>query len=120
MSVKEAVQDLTKMVLSGQGMEAFEKYYADDVEMQENESPPRKGKEANRKFEQEWMESIKEFHGAEVKAVAVEGDTAIIEWFMDFTLKDGKRKKMSEVAVQQWKDGKIVREKFYYDSAAGA
>lgn len=36
-------------------------------------------------------------------------------WEMDVTFKDGKRRKSAQVAVQGWKDGKIVRERFFYN-----
>ncbi|MBU0530212.1 MAG: nuclear transport factor 2 family protein [Candidatus Aenigmatarchaeota archaeon] len=118
MEVRKNVDNLVSMVLNGKMMEAFEEYYADNVVMQENEQPARKGKVESRKFEQMFVESVKQVHGAEAKNVAVVGDTAFIEWFMDITFKDGTRKKMTEVAVQKWKNGKVVHEKFYYDSGA--
>ena len=41
---KAAVEDLIAKVVSGKALEAFDRYYADDVTMQENEQPPRVGK----------------------------------------------------------------------------
>lgn len=41
-------EDIKNLVLQGKAMEAFEKYYGDDVVMQENETPETVGKEANR------------------------------------------------------------------------
>jgi hypothetical protein len=38
---KEAVEDLIAKVVGGKALEAFDRYYADDVTMQENEQPPR-------------------------------------------------------------------------------
>ena len=38
-------QDLNEMVLNGQALEAFEKYYSEDVVMQENSAEPVVGKE---------------------------------------------------------------------------
>ena len=35
----------------------FEKYYADDCVMQENDDDPRKGKEANRAYEKNFCRS---------------------------------------------------------------
>ena len=32
----------------------------------------------------------------------------------DITFKDGNRVNMKQVAVQTWKDGKIIREDFYH------
>jgi ketosteroid isomerase-like protein len=41
---KAAVEDLIAKVVGGKAMEAFDRYYADDVTMQENEQAPRAGK----------------------------------------------------------------------------
>jgi len=116
MGIKEDVKELNDMILNGKMMEAFEKFYADDVVMQENSEEPRVGKDANREFEKKFMENIEEFHGAKLNATAFtdEGDIAMNYWDMDITFKGQERKKSSEVAVQKWKDGKIVNERFFY------
>jgi len=122
MDVKSNIEELNSMILSGKMMEAFEKFYADDVVMQENEDEPRKGKELNREFEKKFLENVQEFHNAEVRSVAVGeckktgNPLSSIEWFMDVTFKDGNRKKFTQVAVQRWNEqGQIVKEKFYYN-----
>jgi hypothetical protein len=38
---KAAVEDLIAKVLGGKALDAFDRYYADDVTMQENDNPPR-------------------------------------------------------------------------------
>ena len=108
-------QTLNDMVLSGKALEAFEKYYADDVVMQENSDEPRVGKEANRKAEEEFFASLAEFLEGKVLASAVNGDTSFSEWFMDVTFKNGYRMKLAQVAVRKWKDGKVVHERFFYN-----
>jgi ketosteroid isomerase-like protein len=35
----------------------------------------------------------------------------------DYTTEDGQRYRMDEIADQTWRDGKIVRERFIYDTA---
>jgi hypothetical protein len=35
-----AVQDLIAKVVGGKALDAFDRYYADDVTMQENDQPP--------------------------------------------------------------------------------
>ena len=107
-------QSLNDMVLSGKALEAFEKYYADDVVMQENSDEPRVGKEANRKAEEEFFASLQEFHEGKVLASAVNGDTSFSEWFMDVTFKNGYRLNLAQVAVRKWKDGKVIHERFFY------
>ena len=37
-----AVEDLIAKVVGGKALDAFDRYYADDVTMQENEQPPRR------------------------------------------------------------------------------
>ena len=120
MNLKETVEEMNRMIMSGQNMEAFEKYYHDDVVMQENANPICEGKTANRerekKAQEQMMASIEQFHGAEVKAVAIGDNTTMVEWSFDITYKGGNRSKMEQVAVQRWKDGKIIHERFYYNS----
>ncbi len=79
-AVKQLEQELNQMILSGQALEAFEKFYADDLVMQENDQPLRIGKAANREFEEQFFGSIKEFHGATLGDVAVDGDISFSEW----------------------------------------
>ncbi len=114
-SVQELDKQLNDDVLSGKIMDAFEKYYADDVVMQENSEDPRVGKAANRKAEEDFMSSVEAFNGASVKASAVNGDVSFSEWEMDITFKGGKRVKFNQVAVRHWKNGQIVNERFFYN-----
>ncbi len=108
-------QELNQMVLTGKALEGFEKFYADDVVMQENSEEPRVGKELNRKFEQEFFASIASWNEGKLAASAVNGDTSFSEWYMDVTFKNGYNYKASQVAVRKWKDGKIVHERFFYN-----
>lgn len=116
-SVINHVKELVDMVLSGRAMEAFDKFYADDVQMQENENPPTVGKDANRKREEEFFAQIKEFHGANYDVVLADANFAALRGTMEFTNIQGDRVHLDQVAIQTWKDGKIVHEKFYYNGA---
>ncbi|WP_348747598.1 hypothetical protein [Tenacibaculum sp. 190524A02b] len=57
----EKISNLNDLILEGKSLEAFEKYYHQDVIMQENEHTPTIGKPANREREKEFMASIIEF-----------------------------------------------------------
>jgi hypothetical protein len=116
MTIKENVKELNEMILNGKMMEAFEKFYAEEVTMQENSEAPRVGKAVNREFEKKFMENVQEFHGMKLNATAFtdDGQMAMNYWDMDVTFKGAPRKKSSQVAVQKWKDGKIVKERFFY------
>jgi len=106
--------DLNKKILTGQAMEGFEKYYADDVVMQENADAPFVGKDLNRTREIEFFSSIAELHGGKLEASAVNGDTSFGQWWMDITFKNGYRTQLNQVAVRKWKNGKIIHERFFY------
>lgn len=116
MSLLEKEQELQKMVGEGQMMEAFEKFYANEVVMVEPMSGTTEGKDANRRREEQWVEMVAEVHGGGVNGITsneAEGITMTESW-MEATYKDGNRAKMEEVSVKKWKDGQIVHERFYY------
>ncbi len=115
MSLREKVDELNKMILEGKITEAMKAFYHKDVSMQENDNPPTIGLEANIKREDEFVANT-EWHGAQLKGVAVGDEISMVEWFFDFTNKQyGKRLALNQVAVQRWKDGKIINERFYYN-----
>jgi len=109
-------EDIKSLVLQGKAMEAFEKYYDDEVVMQENETPAIFGKAANRNRELDFFSKVTEFRAAEVKAVAYGDDVIISEWFVDYTHAEWGKVTHDQVSVQRWKDGKVVHERFYYDT----
>ena len=112
--IENAIKDLNSLVINGRLMEAFEKYYHDDVSMQENEFPATVSKDANRKRELEFLSNILEFRKAEVKGVAVHGNVSYVIWTYDYTHKEWGERNFTQVSVQEWNDGKISREKFIY------
>ena len=117
MSLKDDVQGYFELLSQGDAMGAFEKYYAEDVVMQENNEEPRVGKDVSRKFEIEYMSAIEEVHNSEIKNVAINEESGVvfIQAAMEATFKGAGRTAMEEVQVQTWKDGQIVHEKFFYN-----
>lgn len=112
--IERNLRELNKLVLEGKALEAFEKFYHEDVTMQENENWPVVGKEANRKREIQFFDSITEFRSAEVKGLAVNGNLSFVIWHYDYTHSEWGEKNYTQVSVQQWKDGQIIREQFFY------
>ena len=110
--------ELNQTILSGQILEAFEKFFAEDCVMQENTAEPTVGKAANRQRELDFLGAVEQVHGVELGATAVGDGVTFSEWTFDMTMKGGTRKKLTQVAVRRWRDGQVVHERFYYDSAA--
>ncbi len=113
-TIAELDGQLNQQVLQGDILGAFDRFYADDLVMQENSEPPFVGKAENRKREEAFLASVEQFHGAKVLSAAVTGDVSFSEWELDVTFKGGPRTFLSQVAVRRWKNGKIVNERFYY------
>jgi ketosteroid isomerase-like protein len=110
----ELDRQLNETILKGDILGALEQFYADDVVMQENMTEPFVGKEVNRKREADFLASVETFHGAALLSSAVNGDVTFGEWEFDATYKGAGRFKLTQVARRQWKDGKVVHERFYY------
>ena len=113
-SIHTKIKNLNALVLDGKAMEAFDKYYHEDVVMQENEDEPTRGKMANRIREEIFFNSILEFRSARVTKLAVGNNISMVEWHYDYTHKEWGERNYAQIAVQEWQDGKIINEKFYY------
>lgn len=114
--LKQSVDELNQMILEGKVLEAFEKFYAEDVVMQDNNNPARTGKAENRKYEEAFVGGLTEFRGAKILNTIISDGIAVVETWMDFTHKDYGDRNYTQVSVQRWKDGKIIEEKFYYNN----
>jgi hypothetical protein len=114
--IENSLNELNNLVISGKLLEAFDKYYHEDVSMQENNLPPVVSKEANRQREIEFLNNIKEFRGAEVKGLGVGDDISFVIWNYDYTHNQWGERNYSQVSIQEWKDGKIINEKFIYSN----
>jgi hypothetical protein len=116
MTYKQLATTLYDMIYSGQLLEGFEKFYHDNVVMEEVGEEPRHGKDANRAYEEKFVASIKEIHGGGVDAITSDEENAItmVESSMDVTFKDDTRMHLRQVAVAKWDGEHIVSEKFYH------
>lgn len=118
MTYLERIQKMYGMIGQGQSMEALEEFYHDDVEVIEATGEVRKGKAVQRASLKGWLDSIAEMHGGgtgKITANETDGITMVESW-IDATFKNGHRWKLEEVGVQHWQDGKIIKERFYYNA----
>ncbi len=112
--IENSLKDLNELVLNGKLLDAFDKYYHDDVAMQENGNTPVVGKKANRDREVEFLNNISEFRSASVHGTAVGENKSFVIWSYDYTHREWGIKNYTQVSVQTWKDGKIIHEQFFY------
>lgn len=108
------IHHLNSLVLEGKALEAFDKYYHDDVIMQENDNKPTIGKAANREREEVFFSNIIAFRGAVPLHVTAGGNVTMVVWKYDYTHKEWGVRDYTQVSMQTWQDGKIIKEQFFY------
>ena len=107
-------RELNELIVDRKHVQAFEAFYADDCEMQENDDPPTRGKTANREREKEFFAKLDRFHSIELKASTVGDGVTMSEWRNEMTLEGVGLVVTEQIAVRRWRDGLVVRERFYY------
>ena len=102
-------------VESGAHAEAIAEFYAPDASMQENEQPPRVGRDGLVANERKVLARTKSVRSTCIRPVLVDGDRVAIRWLFEFEFLDGRTLRLDEVAWQRWRGDRIVEEKFFYD-----
>ena len=115
-NLQQRLNDLFGYIRQGKIIEGVSEFYDKDVRMQENANPPTVGQAANVEREKQFMSGVKEWKGFNVTASAVGDDMTFYECNLDFIATSGQPVHMEQVVVAKWKNGKIVHERFYYDT----
>ena len=116
--LRQRLNDLFSYIRQGKIVEAIEEFYDNNAAMQENGNPPTVGQAANVEREKQFMSGVKEWKGFNVTAFGLGDDVTFYEINIDFIATNVKPMHMEQVAVARWKHGKIVYERFYYDTGA--
>ena len=115
-SLQQRFQDLLSHIHQGKTIEAMNEFYDKDTEMQENANPPTKGLAANIEREKQFMKNVKAWKSFNVTASAVGENVTFYESTTDLVLANGQPIHLEQVALARWKNGKIIHERFYYDT----
>ncbi len=98
--------------------EVYERYYEENVVVQENLQPPRIGRAMSIERQKLMNANIREIHDFKIGAVLVDSDRSMVEMHLDATTKDGYHFHLEEVGLQTWKNGRIIHERYFYDPAS--
>ena len=113
--LKVKVNALNQLIIAGDTIKAIETFYSDDIEMQENEDTPRKGKTVCIATEKDNLQKVKSLKSNLLnQAIDEEKNIVFSEWNYLITYKDDSKFMLTEVSVQHWLNGLIAKEKFYY------
>ncbi len=113
MDTLELDDQLNALIIQGKSVDAFQTFYAEDVVAQENDEPVREGRETWMRARQALEKNILKFD-ARVLAHAANGDTSFSEWEYNVEIEGMGAMKIVQTAVRRWKDGRVVRERFYH------
>ncbi len=115
--VRDLARRIVDLTVNHQEESAFA-LYADTIESVEPGMPPAVGMEAIRRKLVQWRGFVSDAQW-QARNVWVDGNTIIIEWAGRITITaTGKQVDFREVAIHEVANGKIVRERFYYDRSA--
>jgi hypothetical protein len=113
--IEQNLKHIHELLAEAKFIEAMETYLHDKVELREANGEPKKGKQFNLDFENDFINNqLAEFIRYDVKDVAVQGNTSFYTAEMELKLKDGSTMLSEQAVATQWKDGKIYRERYYH------
>jgi hypothetical protein len=111
----ETLERFIARVESNAHVEAIQEFYAEHASMQENNEPPRAGRDVLVAHEAKALATAASVTSQCVRPVFVNGDHVVIRWIFEFTGHDGSRRRIEELAYQRWEGERIAQEQFFYD-----
>lgn len=110
--ISTALNELVLLVSEGKPMEAFEKFYADDLEKTDLDGVLVQGKNKSREIGLKLLSKVTAVRDFSHVGTVIKGNRSFLIWSLDFDHADNGPVKVVEVAIQDWEDGKIIRERF--------
>lgn len=118
MTTKEIANRLSELFKENKWNEAQDELFSPDAESIEPAHAQGlatvKGIDAIKKKGADFNSMVEEMHGGWVSEPIVGGNYIAVSMGMDCTMKGAGRVKMEEIALYEVKDGKIVKEQFFY------
>ncbi|HSH50820.1 MAG TPA: hypothetical protein VK982_03765 [Bacteroidales bacterium] len=115
MTCYKKAKELYTMLEEGKLPEAKEKFYHDEIIVIQADGKIRKGKEENLDYDKNFIKNIQEIYGGKVDTITSDENRQIsmVEFWINLKQKNGTKKMIAEVAIQQWEGDKIIEERFY-------
>jgi len=117
MPTPETLERFIARVEENAHAEADEEFYTADASMQENQAPPRVGRDLHVANEHKVLSRAKTLSSKCIRPAFLNGDLVVIRWVFHFEWQDGTATHMEELAYQRWDGERIAEETFFYDPA---
>lgn len=112
----ENLNTLLDMLAKGEFLEGMDRFFHDDVEIQEVGQEPKRGKAHCVEVEEEILKGVSEFIQYTAHSTGAGGDTTFYEATMEFKTTDGQHVRQKQAVVTDWSGGKILRERYYHSN----
>jgi ketosteroid isomerase-like protein len=118
MTTQDIANRLSELFQENKWMEAQQELFSEDAESIEPASSQGlksvRGLDAMREKAEQFQAMVEEVHGGSASTPIVAGNFIAVSMSMDATFKGMGRKTMDEIAVYEVRDGKIVKEQFFF------
>ena len=118
MTTQDVANRFHELAQEGKWLEIQDELFADNaVSIEPEHSQGMKsaqGKEALRQKGEQFTQMVEAMHGGYSNQPQVAGNHFAVAMGMDVTMKGQGRMQMDEICVYEVKDGKIVKEQFFY------
>ena len=120
MTTQEVADRLVSLCRQGKWAEAQDELYSQDAESLEPEGgnwPPARGLAEIKQKGEKWSAMVEEVHGSEMSDPLVADNFFVVKSVSDVSFKGMGRVAFDELSLYEVRDGKIVREQFFYTPA---
>ncbi len=117
MTTQEVADRYMELNATATGIEIQQELYDDEIECIEPPHAPMggaKGKAAVMERLQGWYANVAEMHESKTTQPVVMGNYFSLGMMVDLTTKDGTRQRLEEMCLYEVRNGKIVKEQYFY------
>jgi len=117
MTTKQIANRLVSLCKKGEFQQCYQELYSPEIQSVEADGSSHVGFAALAQKGKEWNAGIKKVHKSEIGSPIVSGNHFSLPMNMRITFKGAQKPvNFDEICVYQVKDGKIVKEQFFYDN----
>ena len=113
-----SIQTITEFIKAVETLphpEVIDRFYDKDAAIQENQLPPRTGKQNLIANEKAMYDKASKVHSKCILPFFVQENKVVLRWKFRFDWKNGSYSEIEEIAYQEWKEELILKEQFFYE-----
>ncbi|SOE20047.1 Predicted 5' DNA nuclease, flap endonuclease-1-like, helix-3-turn-helix (H3TH) domain [Spirosomataceae bacterium TFI 002] len=114
--MKKELHQLDKMVSDGKILEAFDKFFHENVITWSDKKDRTTSKKEKRSFLVDFFDKMKSLDQFKFHDSIIDGNTSYSKFTFTFTNQDDERLRWHEIIRREWKDGLVVDEYYFNDS----